>query len=207
MFKTSTETDKLLPALLKAQTVINTATKTQTGARNAKYADINDVLQAVKEPLNDNGLILFQNVEHQEIVQGQKSTYVKLHVATRIIHAESGQWITSSVELPVTSNDAQAIGSAITYGRRYSLVGAVGLQQEDDDGRLASVKKKSSYQKRKDGDWPKHEAAIRSLKTIDDVEAYKINNREWYAELPDNHKQIVDDELDRRLGELHIENA
>ena len=34
-------------------------------------------------------------------------------------------------------NDMQALGSAITYARRYALVSMLGLEQDDDDGNKA----------------------------------------------------------------------
>lgn len=39
--------------------------------------------------------------------------------------------------VPASKNDAQAYGSAITYGRRYSLQTAFGVCSEDDDGNAA----------------------------------------------------------------------
>lgn len=40
--------------------------------------------------------------------------------------------------MPVSKHDAQGYGSAITYGRRYSLLTACGVAPEDDDGNGAS---------------------------------------------------------------------
>lgn len=39
-----------------------------------------------------------------------------------------------------TKNDPQGVGSAITYGRRYSLLAMTGAAPEDDDGNKASEK-------------------------------------------------------------------
>jgi hypothetical protein len=51
-----------------------------------------------------------------------------------LIH-DSGQWIKSKIRIPLTNKkDAQEIGSACTYGRRYGLAAMVGLAQVDDDG-------------------------------------------------------------------------
>ena len=48
---------------------------------------------------------------------------------------ESGQWLKSEIRIPLTNKkDAQEIGSACTYGRRYGLTAMVGLAQIDDDG-------------------------------------------------------------------------
>ena len=57
---------------------------------------------------------------------------------TRLSHA-SGQWFES--EWPVCKLPAQpqAIGSAMTYARRYSLFALVGIAGEDDDGEAANA--------------------------------------------------------------------
>jgi hypothetical protein len=41
--------------------------------------------------------------------------------------------------MPVVKHDAQGYGSAITYGRRYSLLTACGVAPEDDDGNTAAA--------------------------------------------------------------------
>ena len=63
------------------------------------------------------------------------------HIAleTRLIHAESGQWISSVTIIPLPKNDPQGMGSAITYARRYSLCAMLGIITEDDDGNAASI--------------------------------------------------------------------
>ena len=54
---------------------------------------------------------------------------------TRLIHAESGQWISSVAIIPLPKNDPQGMGSAITYARRYALTAMLGIiTEEDDDG-------------------------------------------------------------------------
>ena len=47
---------------------------------------------------------------------------------------ESGQWIRTWVKIPVQKLTAQEIGTAVTYGRRYSLAAIAGIAQHDDDG-------------------------------------------------------------------------
>jgi len=57
-------------------------------------------------------------------------------VYTDLIHSETGQTDRTIIEIPVTKLDAQAMGSALSYGRRYSLLAALGLatDEADDDG-------------------------------------------------------------------------
>ena len=60
-----------------------------------------------------------------------------LGVETLIGH-KSGQWIKGNFSDKKPTNGAQAVGSLITYFRRYSILSALNLGQEDDDGASAS---------------------------------------------------------------------
>jgi hypothetical protein len=55
------------------------------------------------------------------------------------MHADSGEWISSTTVIPLPKNDPQGMGSAITYARRYSLCAMLGIITEDDDGNAASI--------------------------------------------------------------------
>lgn len=123
---------KIAPALLKAQKLMGGATK---GAANpffrSKYADYGAVLEACKELLNDNGIAILQP-HHNE---GGKN-----FVETLLMH-ESGEWISSETEVVCAKqNDPQALGSALTYARRYGLQSLVALPAEDDDGEKAMAR-------------------------------------------------------------------
>ena len=83
--------------------------------------------------------------------------------------------------------DAQKLGSAITYFRRYTAQSLLGLQAEDDDANLASRKPKPVAKKELEWLKPsKVDAAIKyakeNNKTIDDLKAiYKIRPEEVNA--------------------------
>jgi hypothetical protein len=57
-------------------------------------------------------------------------------VETLMTHS-SGEWISNICSAPVSKQDAQGVGSAITYLRRYSLASFAGIAQEDDDANAA----------------------------------------------------------------------
>ena len=61
---------------------------------------------------------------------------------TRLIHAESSQWISDIAIIPLPKNDPQGMGSAITCARRYSLCAILDIVTEDDDGNAASISQK-----------------------------------------------------------------
>ena len=128
--KTSESIVNLTKALIKAQASMGAAVK---GAKNpfynSKYADYNSVLEVVKGPLNDNCIILLQPT----IIRENKT-----FVETILIHAESGELISSELEVtPTKERDPQSYGSAITYARRYSLQSLLSIPAEDDDAERA----------------------------------------------------------------------
>jgi hypothetical protein len=130
----SAEIGKLATALAKAQGEMGGAAKDAKNPHfNSRYADLQAVVDACK-PLAAVGLAVLQPV---------KAEGAKVTVTTLLAH-ESGEWI--SEDLTMTAKDAspQAVGSAITYGRRYGLLAMVGLAPEDDDGNAAQPTKPSA---------------------------------------------------------------
>lgn len=136
--KTSENINELAAALSKAQGQMAAATKEAMNPHfGHKYADLASVWEACRKPLADNGLAIIQIPTSED---GENT----VTILTRLLH-ESGQWLEDSLTLPVTGNTAgrptaQNYGSAITYGRRYSLAAIVGVYQDDDDGNGASGK-------------------------------------------------------------------
>lgn len=70
-----------------------------------------------------------------------------LGLVTKIVHAASGQWQSSFIEMPLPKNDPQGYCSAITYARRYGLSALIGLTEEDDDGESAMQRDKAVQSK------------------------------------------------------------
>jgi hypothetical protein len=129
--QTSEQIDKISPALVKAQGELSHAIKDATNPHfKTKYADLGAVWDAAKPVLKANKLAALQDVVSADGALG---------VRTRLLH-ESGQWI--EFDPPMIRLDkpnAQGAGSALTYGRRYSLSAALGVvADEDDDGNAAS---------------------------------------------------------------------
>ena len=120
---------ELLTALAKAQGKISAAKKDSTNPHfKSKYADLASCWEAIKEPLSTNGLSLSQWVS---------SSASGLNLITMLGHS-SGEYIYSEYSMP-SGQTSQAIGSAITYARRYALSAAVGLVADDDDDGNAST--------------------------------------------------------------------
>ena len=86
----------------------------------SKYADLNALLEAT-EPI----LLKYDLIVLQPIVDGS--------VCTRIIDIESGEYVESSLVLPIV-NDPQKQIAGVTYFRRATLQSLLSLQAVDLDG-------------------------------------------------------------------------
>lgn len=134
--QTSEQISELAKALAKAQGEINNAIKNSANPHfKSRYADLAAIWDVIREPISKHGLSVLQTIN----VEMTDKTSAIVTVNTLLLH-ESGQWIRDSLPLPITKVDPQAIGSASTYGRRYSLQAIAGVAGEDDDGNAASGK-------------------------------------------------------------------
>lgn len=127
----SPELNKLMEALAKAQLEMDVAsTDSVNPFFKSRYADLASVVKASRPVLAKNGLSVIQRT-----LTGEDG---KVYMHARLCHA-SGQWIESIMEVRPPKADIQALGSHLTYLRRYlysSLVGVV-TSDEDDDGEVA----------------------------------------------------------------------
>jgi hypothetical protein len=119
----------LAKALVAAQKATEAVKKASTNpAFKSKYADLSVVVEAVVPALNAAGVSVLQfPAFNGELVS----------VATTLLH-ESGSSVTATLHLRPSKLDAQGVGSAITYARRYALMAMTGAAPEDDDGAAAS---------------------------------------------------------------------
>lgn len=119
---------ELAKALAKAQGEIENASKNAANPHfKSKYADLAEVLNTVRPVFSSHGLSVLQMPSFDGGIAS---------VETLLMHT-SGEWISNTCSAPVSKNDAQGVGSAITYLRRYSLAAFAGIAQEDDDANSA----------------------------------------------------------------------
>lgn len=131
---TSAEIGELAKALAAAQGEMTAASKDASNPHfKSRYATLASVWDAIRGPLSRNGLSVSQVLETPDAGPG-------VIVRTILLHA-SGQWICSRYVMPIPDKlTPQAVGSAITYARRYALSAIVGIApDDDDDGNAASV--------------------------------------------------------------------
>jgi hypothetical protein len=133
-FEMSAGIGKLIEALAKARKAFLPIIKAETNPFfKSKYADLSACIDATKDGLSANGLAVLQPP-----VFDRKTGTVE--VVTLLAHS-SGEWIKSILDMPVSKSDAQGVGSAITYGRRYSYSGVLNVASEQDDDGNAAVSK------------------------------------------------------------------
>lgn len=157
MLETSADIAALAEAMAKAQTTIEGAIKDSANPHfKSKYADLASVWTAWQKVGPANGLAVMQFPG--ECAAG--------HMAmTTLVTHSSGQWIKSSLSIPLAKVDAQGYGSATTYARRYALSAAVGIAPEDDDGNAASAPKGAANDAPARQEPVKREPAHSKLKT------------------------------------------
>jgi hypothetical protein len=120
----SEQTNDLVSALVKASAEIKTAKKdAENPFFKSKYSDLPSIVDACKSALLKNNLVVTQSTT---LVNGVTALVTTLH------HT-SGQWIRGYYPVTAVKADPQAMGSAITYARRYALSAIVGVVSEDDD--------------------------------------------------------------------------
>ena len=132
MIRTSESLSEFSPAWVAAEADtpnVPKQTAGQVGNQRRLYADLATVTDTMRPILARHGFAYIQGCS-----DGADGTVT---VTTRLIH-KSGEWIEDSLSMPTGNGGAQAVGSATTYGRRYSLMAILGLAPEDDDGAEAS---------------------------------------------------------------------
>ena len=134
---------KLYKALSKAQGEIENAKFNKVNPHfKSRYSDLGSLRDAYQEHLSKFGLCLTQVFE---------SASTGMVLITRLAH-ESGEFIDSRFPIVFGSNETmQAIGSKITYARRFSAGSITGIAAEEDDdaNSISSPKSKEIRPKEK----------------------------------------------------------
>jgi hypothetical protein len=107
----------------------------------SQYVTLETVMQTVLPILNKHGVVLAQSTDENN------------NLVTIFFHPESGGTVESVMKLHMAREDAQGYGAAMTYARRYAIMGMLGLVADaDDDGNAASTAPKVKPAKKKSTD-------------------------------------------------------
>ena len=124
--------NELAAAMNKAQAEMKPALKDSVNPHyKSKFSDFTSVWDAIRLPITKNGLTVWQ-----DITTCDKT----VSVLTKVVHI-SGQWVEfGPLTIPLSKFDAQGVGSATSYAKRYALCAALGVvSNDDDDGEIASA--------------------------------------------------------------------
>lgn len=129
-FATSIGLDQIAKALSKVQGALQPAKKSGTNPHfKSRFSTLEDCWDAIRALLPESGLSVshFVDRDHKD----------RPCMVTVLLHS-SGQWIRDLHPLILGQNvNAQAVGSAESYARRYALCNLFGLASTDDDGEAA----------------------------------------------------------------------
>lgn len=157
------------------------------------YATYEQVMEVLHPLLRKEGLMIchsFAEPTMHENLLGVTTSVIDIQEPSpeKPIPIEAmGARIDTTLYIPMTKNDPQMAGSAITYAKRYSVLAMFGLGTEDDDGNSAS---KPSVSSPKPATAPKEydaaEAALCRIHQNPDGSAVKMTHyekdgREWWS--------------------------
>lgn len=139
---------KLAEAMAAAQAEIKPAQCNRHNTFfNSRYADLASVWAACREALSKNKIAVFQTARTVPLLVPTATpelTIREVGVVVTTLLACGDEWIGFDLAITpgytdkagkfVVLQDVAAIGSAINYGRRYSLAAICGVATEDDDG-------------------------------------------------------------------------
>jgi hypothetical protein len=146
----SNDVAQLFAALAEAQGDIEdaeqTASATSESGDSYTYAPLSAVLACIRTAFSRRGLFITQPVRvSRHVAPDAGNSYAEVEVDTIVGHT-SGQWIKETLALRLHDDSAQAIGTLISYGRRYGASAAAGIASEKDtDGKRARTANDSSF--------------------------------------------------------------
>lgn len=113
------------------QSEITTVTKSKQG-HNYKYATLEDIVDIVRPTLEKHGFAVSFGV----------NTTSDIIVTCTLMHKE-GHSIETTMQLPAdksgSKNAVQAIGSSVSYAKRYTLSSLLNIATRDDDDAQAAM--------------------------------------------------------------------
>lgn len=168
----------------------------------SQYVPLENVVEAITETGSPLGISFMQFASSDETGS--------IEVATLVMHS-TGEYIEfPPVRMKPESNKPQAVGSAITYAKRYALSAIFGITSDkDDDGNEATglnkqVEKQPKQQAKQQV--IQDDAIVKIDKYWIELEKLGVDVTEVKKYLCDKHKvgKLVDIPVTQLLGELKV---
>ena len=184
--KSSASLGAIAPALVAALAEIGGVAKGKTNPHfKSKYATLESVIEASKSILASHGIALLQ---FPAAFSGGA-----MSLDTVLLH-ESGEWLSGEEAFGVATSkaDPQAVGSALTYARRYAQMAVLNMPAVDDDAEAAVRPSPTTRQ-------PEPPSAVVQTATASlamcrdeaDLKEWSASNGEMIGGLSDTEKQGV----------------
>lgn len=181
-FITSDSTKNLAKALLEAKKTMGNvvAYDSKNPHFKSRFASLEATLDKSVSHLLDNGVIIPQFPSGKSLI-------------VRVEHVETGEFYQTEFDLSPVKNDPQALGSALTYARRYVIQAICGLSGgEDDDAESAMPERNAPKTPEKSGRTPKVIADEFISKYGKDKTVYANALKESWDELMRETNSIAD---------------
>jgi hypothetical protein len=124
-------TNEIAAALAKAQAEMsNPAFDSNNPHFKSKFASLAAVRNAVIPVLARNGIACLQDIKNEGAA---------ISCTTILAHSSGQRFVLGPLVIPATKPDAQGLGSAETYARRYALMAAAGVVGDSDDDAEGAV--------------------------------------------------------------------
>lgn len=174
---------ELIDALVKAQSEMTHGLATGVNPHfKSEYAPLDEVIRAVKKPLNDNGIFFLQKVY---LADNGQCVETEFHGHGAVVKG-------GKVYVVADKKTPQGYGSALTYAKRYSLQTACGLPTgDDDDGNEAEIETETSkYSENSQG-----EGDLTVAYTEEELKEFKDEAMDW-----------IDGKSEEEIGKWKEEN-
>jgi hypothetical protein len=189
---------EIFAAYVKAQMAMGEVKKDQKNTHfNTQYATLSSAIAATIPAFNAAGLAVVQSPSFDGEV---------LTVETYVIH-DAGGWMKSVLQVRPMKPDAQGLGSAITYLRRYGLMAISGVAPEDDDGNAASAEGAGGKPFKEEP--PRMSLAVTAAQTAitmaetrEELKAWKDKNADVIKAMPRREYEAVVKHLNERWEAL-----
>jgi len=163
-------------------------------SNNGKYAKWEDIQEAILPVTSKFGFA----VTHKTRVEADRV------IVTCIVRHRDGHQDQTELPLPLdtsgSKNNVQAVGSSVSYGKRYTASALLGIRVDgdDDDGNKAQGKKPSKAKSR--GLYADMQAELRQCMNMDALREWDETNKAkgFYEQLPDDWFYSLKEEYDTR---------
>jgi len=165
-------------------------------SNNGKYAKWEDIQEAILPVTSRFGFA----VTHKTRVEGDRV------IVTCIVRHRDGHQDQTELPLPLdtsgSKNNVQAVGSSVSYGKRYTASALLGIRVdgEDDDGQKAQGKKPSKAKAR--GLYSDMQAELRQCMNLEALKEWDDRNKSegFYEQLTEDWFYTLKEEYDTRKG-------